>query len=358
MKGKLKYMVLAAVALIVLGIGLIGLGKSLGGKEFSVNPFNRSGNGNSVKTSNVVEGTISDIDDFDTLVVNTSSVDFIIENGNEKRIEYCVFEGMEPIVKRDGKKLTIEQPSIEWHFSVNVSAKKICYKLIVPEGTKFDAGIQSTSGDVTIGKVAMSGSVASSSGEIAMAELEGSDLKVNTTSGGIEIADADYSGQIKLTSSSGGVGASNLYCSELSIQTTSGGCSVNDSETKKFTHDTSSGSFKSNGFIADSIDIDSTSASITLTDCKTENIKATSSSGSIRLELSDSKDLNDVRCNTTSGSIKLELPGDESDYSFDILTTSGSIKVGGTSAERKYQNGRGGRTVKATASSGSVTIDF
>lgn len=351
MNSKILYICLAAAALVVLGFGLEGLGKALGGNNQGF--FNVSKKGGIVNVG-LVEGIV-DIDAFEELDVDNSSIGFVIESGSTYSLEYCVPEGKEPVIRCENGKLRIKEPENIITASINYSGKTICYRLTVPEESEFDAKVKTTSGGIAIGSCGISGSISSSSGGIALKDISGSKLSVNTTSGGIALAKAEYSGKVSLTSSSGGIGITEIECEELTTETTSGGLGIDSCAADKYTHESSSGSFNAGSMNVYDMTVKTTSGSIRVADTITGNIQATSSSGSVKIDVDE---VESVKCEATSGHITLNLPGEEGDYSFDIHTNSGSIRVGGNKTEKKYETERSGKHVEVRNSSGGVTVEF
>lgn len=337
MKGKkIMYYVIAAAALIVLGVGITGLGKALGGSSNGILGINKTKDeGWKVTTGNVVEGTVF-IDDFDELVLNTSSVDIIIEEGTDFAFTYCVFEGQEPKVTQSGSKLKIEQPSNI--VSVDLFAygpEGRYYKLTVPEDVKIDVEIESSSGEIDINSVDMFGSVSSSSGSIKIANVIGDDLDVTASSGSIRVETSRFD--------------------KLIVKATSGDVTTSISDTHELSLTTSSGTIKVDRTTADDTFLKSTSGSIKAEEFETDSVKVETTSGSVNLECDE---VDSVKCKSTSGSVTLELPGSKDDYSYDLSCTSGTIKVGNDRSDHSYSSKNGGKPVEVQTTSGNIHIQF
>lgn len=337
----------------------------------------------SVVGGTVVEGSMT-LDAFDELSVDNTSIDFVMQTGSEWRLDYCVPEGKEPVVKQNGGSLSIMEPE-NISMNVSLSGKTIQYRVTVPEGTELDTEIMTSSGDISIkadgadgrklenrvglelkGKISStsgeiklegigaSGEVLSSSGDVAISRAAGDKLDVSTTSGEITLTEAKYD-RVSAESSSGDVEVADLTVAELKTGTTSGRFNAEGIEAKEFSHSSSSGSVKMNKVAAEKIGVGTTSGSITLSDCEAETMKAEASSGSIRLELDR---VEHVECGSTSGSVTLTLPGSEDDYSYDIKCTSGTITIDDAKYGNKVQRDGGDKKVKVNTSSGSVKIEF
>lgn len=350
MKGKLKYIIIAAAGFIGLGIALIGIGKVLGG-EIGMFGFSKK----KVVVGKAVVSGMVDIDKFSELTVENSSTDFIITPGNEYRLDYCVYEGKEPIVTSENGKLRIEEPKVNINVTLGYSGERICYKLIVPTDNSFDAEVKTTSGDIEIDSCKISGLVASTSGGVEISSVNGSKLEVNTTSGGISVKEAEYSGDVSIKSTSGDINIENIECADLDTSSTSGECTIEVCKAAKYMHKSSSGSFEAKDIKTESINTNTTSGEIRISDAETGDVKAESSSGSIKIELDK---FESVECEATSGNIELKLPGNKDDYSYDLKSNTGSIRVGGDKCEKLYKNERSGKKIEATATSGGIEVEF
>lgn len=354
MNDKLRTVVLIAVGLLALGGILIGAGKLLGATVESFR-FSSGKNGKSLVSSQMVEGSI-DLNSFEDLKIKTSAISIEITEGDAYKLEYCVFEGKEPIVSESGKSLTIREPETKLTFNISLDFQETYYKLTVPKGTVIDADVSATSGNIRISSLGISGSVSSTSGGIKLYDTEGKNLEVKCTSGNCDISDAQYD-NLDIQCSSGSIKATNIVCSsELNTVTTSGNSSVTDCKADEFSHESSSGSFSAEKLYAEEAEIKTTSGSIHVSDSKTDRITSSCSSGSTTLELKDS--VSSVDAESTSGTVKLCLPGQKDDYSYDLSATSGTIKLDGESFSKNYSVNRGSSSVKAKCTSGGVKITF
>lgn len=338
MKGKLKYYCIAAVAFIALGVGIIGLGRLLGGK--TKNAFSFSGTGKNgditVFSKDDLRKGSEKLEEFDSIKVETASIDVFVEEGDAFGIEYYVFDGLQPEISTSGKTVTVKQPSL--NFSINVgffSEESNYYKITVPKGHKFESVISTSSGEIDVNVSETYGKLSSSSGDIKFGNSEGADLSVNTSSGSIELYEAAFD--------------------ELTVKSTSGDCSLKECKAEAISISSSSGEIEMDDIDTEKLEIGTTSGDITVKDTATGLLKTETSSGEANIRLNAVEEIN---CKSTSGDVNLELPGDEGDYTYDLKCTSGDITVDGNEMSHKYSTKHSGKPIEITTSSGSIEIEF
>lgn len=422
-KKGLGTLALVGAGLVVLGCALFGTGKAVGaGQSSGANKKNTIGfleiGGNKMGlfdwfkdttfTDTVVEGSV-DIESFERLVVDNKMIAFKIETGDEFRLEYRTYEGKEPEVTQSGATLKIKEPMIK-NLNIMNFERDICYRLIVPEGVKFEAeivntsggiaisaeapkdaimesvdagmtingSVESTSGGIAISGIEFTGRVKSTSGGIALKNVYGGDMDVATTSGGIGVA-AVKCGKLNVNSTSGGIAVSEVKCEKVDAESTSGGVAMKsvtsegdisaisttggigvvDCSGQNFEAHSKSGSVKIDEVkVNDKSIVSAISGSVKVDRCSTAKLEAESTSGSISLKL-DAVDK--VSAKATSGSVSIELPGRASDYGYDLACTSGGIKLDGEKYEKKYKKESAesdGKKVEVNTTSGSIKIDF
>lgn len=249
-----------------------------------------------------VGGMVSDtieLDEYEELEVDMSSYDLIISRGSAYGIEYVAENGREPKVTNKDGKLQIKQPSKPL-FSLGVKLGKgdAYYKIFVPSDAKeISLKVHSSSGDVTLDRIPVSGEVKTSSGDILINDIEGSMLAVETSSGEID-ADKVKTKVLSGGTSSGEVELFRIEADDITCNTSSGDISINNSEAAT------------------------------------------------------------VTCHASSGEVEIELNGDPDEYSYYADTSSGDIKVNGTSAKKEFvkENNKGGK-IAVDTSSGDIQIE-
>lgn len=141
------------------------------------------------------------------------------------------------------------------------------------------------------------------SGDIQIPEKYAFDgVKFNTVSGDVE-ALCSMTGSIEADTTSGEVTFKNLNATDLDIDTISGNIVVSDSTVSGITS------------------ISATSGEISLTKLKTTDLKTNTVSGDVRLEDLDTKTAN---IDTTSGDVSGNILGD---HEYDVDTTSGEVEL-------------------------------
>ena len=297
-RSKIAALIIAAV-MVVSGISMLILGLTVGAA-----PVVSIGNKDTVKKggSTMESGNI-DLDDFDSVRIDVSSVDTIIEKGDGYSLEYMAYNDSVPETEVKNGHLTITQPGRNAFFMFDFrffgNDQRPYYKLTVPDDCKkLDINLESSSGDFASEGINISGKLELSSGDVRISDSEGKELELKASSGSIDLE--------------------KVVLKKLKVRVSSGGVSIYDSRIDDITTDLSSGSTK-------------------LDDVEVKNADLESS----------------------SGDITLNLLGKEDDYSFDIDTSSGDIKIGDKKLDDHYEtDGNKSGSIKADVSSGDVTIDF
>lgn len=196
--------------------------------------------------------------------------------------------------------------------------------LTVANGVKLD--IDNSSGDVNVANLRASSSrIEASSGDITLRKVV-ANLKVETSSGDIDIDGLTGDSDIESTS-----GDQEIFNTKGNIESRA-----------------SSGDIKISGFEGD-LEVKATSGDVELRNGKGA-IRARTSSGEIDgygVELTD-----DSYLNATSGNVEMDFVNNISDLSFDLTATSGDLEVGNKSGEKRLLIDRGGIKVSGTTSSG------
>ena len=296
MNKAVKIILTVSLGILFVGILSVILGIKFGGKAgwgFDLATMKYS------DQTETVENTV-DLDDFDSLDIEVSSMDVMIKHGDSYRLEYKAEEGREPVIEQKGGKLKITQPSGgSFKIGINLAGIDEHYTIVVPDGAdviKLDARL--SSGDLATDHVNISGKIHASSGDILLSDVEGDELDVSASSGEIG-CDKIKVKEAKFDVSSGDIKINRIFADEVKCETSSGDIAINDSETK------------------------------------------------------------DLYCKASSGEIEVALNGSEADYSYELKATSGDIKVNGVEVEDKYEkdNGKDSKiTLRST--SGDIKLDI
>ena len=294
MNRTVKIILIIAACLLPIGIIATVLGVFFGGKTaWSV----KLGNGGKSTVLNTVSDKV-ELKEFDSLSLDVSSIDVILKTGDSYSIEYTTREGREPVITEDHGKLTVVQPKDTniMVFEFNTDPKSDTYMITVPEDAKeINIDMGSSSGEITIDRVKVTGDIEASSGDIMINDTEGKELNIKTSSG-------------------------KIACDKIKVP---------------------------------KIDFHTSSGDIEILRMSTDSVKCSTSSGEVGINDSEAKE---VECKTSSGDVEISLNGKEDDYSYDIDTSSGDIKVNGNKSDDDYRKEGGNNKISVTTSSGEVNI--
>ncbi|MCR4990529.1 MAG: DUF4097 domain-containing protein [Lachnospiraceae bacterium] len=289
--------IVISLVFIILGAGLLSWGLRSGAK-----PVVRVGDKNASGSNDYVSGEI-EITEFDDLLVDATSMDVTIEEGDSYSLTYYCLPDNIPVVEQNGKKLSVRQNTkngiVLLSFSFDFNSDNEYYKITVPKNAGSITGdLKLTSGALKLSDIELDGSAKITSGDYNMNNVKGKELKLTATSGGYLISDCEYDDmQIKVTS--GDVKCENVTFKKLDLNVTSG-------------------------------------------DMKFDNIST-----------------DDVFVDMTSGSVKMDIRGREEDYDYSVKVTSGDITIGGNEVTGKYSTDKGrAKKIEAKATSGDLNITF
>ena len=182
-----------------------------------------------------------------------------------------------------------------------------------------------------------------SSGEIALEDLEIGALKLKSSSGDFILRNV-RADALEVGSTSGTLEALNCtFEGEAELESTSGSVSIADTQANALCVETGSGRIDIAGLQAGSLEAQSVSGGIRLADLDaTGSAQIHTTSGDVQLERADAGEF-DIR--TTSGSIRGSVC---SDRLFDVRTNSGSVDI--------PPSIRDGGAFRAVSTSGDVRI--
>lgn len=311
-----KIMAIVGAGLLAVGAICLLIGKLLGGMA---NLSYVGGPGSVVVTDeNIITETV-DLEPFEELSIDVTSMDVEIVQGDGYRLEMCVPEKLRAEIVQNNSILKIKEPRINYSFNFNFNStnRHIYYKVTVPDTDIIKSEISSTSGDILVSDVDLSGKINMTSGDIEIINVESDNLYVHSTSGEIEIE--------------------NCKIDSLDTENTSGGVELSGVDSEVIKSHTTSGDIVYNNVSADGLQSVSTSGNF-----EGDKIKA-----------------EDVDIESTSGEVKFDIAGAQSEYEYQIKTASGNIEVGTVDTEHEYStNGDAGKKIRVKTSSGNVNIDF
>ena len=309
-----RIILIVALAMIPVGIIIAFLGFRFGGRaSWSVNLADSQVN----SSTEIVESSV-DLEEFDSLTVDVSSMDVNLIPGDSYQLHYRVMEGNEPILNTRGGELSISQPKRANFMVFNFESPDEYYELTVPEGTKiYPLDFKTASGHATIEGVPVSGKIRLMSGDLNIKGFDTTDLNLELSSGEVTFD------QINLNN--------------MNVKMSSGEFYMNDSTMQRLSLEASSGDYEINNVKADEITGILTSGELTMKDVKTDKIDA----------------------KMTSGELTMDLIGNADDYDYTISLTSGDIEINGEEMEHKYVKDTGSdKKINVKATSGDVEINF
>ena len=257
--------------------------------------FSKAGRGE------IVEDTV-DLAKFKELKIDVASMNVYVEQGDDYKLEYRVYEDYIPKVEEKGDELEIRQPShngIVFHLGSWFDEEEQYYKLTVPKDAgALDVDLEASSGLISVENIDMAGKIEISSGEVKLDNIEGEKLKLKASSGDINLE--------------------NLNVDELDFKLTSG-----DLKAYK---------------------------------CDTKALDAHMTSGNMGL---DEIKFDSANFKMTSGKIDAHVVGNSKDYSYDLRSTSGDMRVDGKTYDHDFKSGDDkDNRISVDMTSGDLDISF
>lgn len=295
MNGKVKIILIIAACMIPAGIIVAMLGVSFGGNPSWSLGFTE---GKVAFSTEYVSNTV-DIDEFDTLSIETSTADINIVRGSKYQIEYKTREGKEPVITQENGRLTVKQPSMGFvMFDLGFVQDNNTYTITVPEDSdEIALDLKSSTGDVFLDRLKVSGRIVSSSADVQLNDIEGESLDINVSSGDIE-GDKVKIGKIRLEGSTSDIEILRLESDDVFCHTSTGDIEINDSA------------------------------------------------------------VSNIKCEASTGDVVLALNGNESDYSYNISVSTGDITVNSREYNKEYVEERNsGNTIDIKTSTGDVDVN-
>lgn len=295
MSKALKVILFIGCGMIPVGIIIFALGVLTGGKAGWTMEF---GNGGKFISSDILEQS-QEVEDFDDLEIEVSSVDVFIMQGDEFQISYKTRSGHEPEITQEGGTLKVRQPSRGFvMFDLGFTQDVDAYTITVPEGRSINLRALSSSGDIELDSLDVYASIEASSGEVLLNDTTGERMEVSTSSGEID-GDKVKNKICCFKSSSGDINMLRMFVDEAECTTSSGDIDINNSEVGR------------------------------------------------------------IDCSTTSGEVEIEMQGDPDDYSWNIQTSSGDIEVNETEYKKEYaRTGTADKEISIRTSSGDIDVDM
>jgi len=289
-----KTILIIAICMLPIGVIATVLGISFGGRTGWRYEY---GTGKGVVTSEAFSGS-QKLDEFDSLDVEVRSAEVVIMRGDSFGIEYSTYKGKEPVITQENGKVTVKQPPTGFVMFEFGSHDLNTFTITVPENSsEISLNVRSSSGDVTLDRIKVSGDVVSSSGDIMFNDIEGKEINATSSSGDIN-GDKVKVAKTRFESSSGDISMLRVYADDLLAVSSSGDTGVYNSA------------------------------------------------------------ITNVDCEASSGDVDIELNGKADDYSYDLKASSGDIVVNGVEVEKNYKEDGGNNSIIAKTSSGDVNVSI
>ena len=325
--------------LIVIGVGILFIGKALGGTDnFSFEVIN---NKLTSSTKEMIENTV-DVETFDSLNVDVDSAKIVIKKGDANQVYYKIDKKLEPTITNENSTLTVtsKHPDNGTFFEMNIGDNEEYQNYIeirVKDADFLNLVVKSDSGSIEVSDIAIEGNIESSSGSTKITDCAGSGIVViDSDSGSTTITDADFD-SLKIQKDSGSIKLINVNAEEVSLDSSSGSQTLDSCDITKFGTKRDSGSLKVDGSTIDEVNAEASSGSTNYNECVIGNFTSS----------------------TDSGSTTLYIQGKESDYNYKFDITSGSVKINDEKKSNDYEKDNDAdKTIDIQADSGSTRIDF
>lgn len=356
MSKVIKWICIAAGALAALGIILIIVGSTLGGKlnwYLRVDDFAAA----TVDAQEMVSDAKT-LDAFTAIDAQTSSIDLIVEEGDSYKVEYQTYKVHEPVIEVFDGTLEITVPQNTIQFSVGLTPTEEEYiKVTVPtDDTEYDVAIKSASGRTDIKDINIKGSVQTASGEVNINNTKTSDdLKLDISSGDVSVTDI-VAGRLNVKVLSGSVNISNGEFDNVECEVASGEVYFENVTTTEWESSASSGSIHCVGLTADDVNHKGASGELVLDEGVIQSMDCDISSGDVYAE---GIVIDNLNVKALSGSFEMSIEGAQSDYGYNLKSLAGDISCGNMDFEGSLiVDSEKDKQIKVDLSSGDVTITF
>lgn len=297
----------------------------------------------------------------DELSVATSSSDIFIRAGSDDEARVEVFgkgsdveEGFEKLnfsVEREGRRLVVktEREGDGWFSSGN----RASFDIVITAPERLALSVATSSGDLEVRQLEGAMEVATSSGDIELGAMRGP-VSAATSSGDFE-ADR-IEGAVEFSTSSGDFSVDEIRGGRVSFASSSGDFEADRIDTDQFEAGTSSGDITVGTLIGDA-DLSTSSGDVEI-DAMEGALAVSTSSGDLEAGLTKP---GTVEISTGSGTVELTAP---SSLAADVEISAGTIQIDRAfrfagEIERRSAEGQiggGGQPLRVQTGSGRVTL--
>ena len=317
MSTKAKTWLIIAVAFIFGGILLAGVGVAMGGTLQYSYIFENGRINFAGRSEEFVSDTIN-VKEFSKLNVISGTIDVIIEKGSDKyTVSYYVPEDMIPAID-EGETLTIDIPRKGFNFfNLNFGYSESPYiKISIPSDDQKKFDISSSTGDISIDRIAFYGDIETSTGDVRLGNAALGNVSVTTSTGEMYLNDINSS-EMRLSTSTGETSIADCSIGRIDIQTSTGDITLRNS-------------------VLTSFKVDGSTSDVTLVSTTVE----------------------DIDIDVSTGECELELIGKASDYSCNISSSTGDITYDNNESKKQYSHTGGKGSITVNTSTGDIDVTF
>lgn len=334
MNKVLGIIAIVCAVLLVIGVGLVFVGKALGGTstfDFSIVDGKVVSN-----THEMVENTI-DTESFDTLETDIENAKVYIQKGSTNQVYYKVDETLEVTVTNENGTLKVVEKAPDNTLFFSSGDNENIIEITVADADLLNINLNSISGSNTIESLGLNGTIHTESGSVTITEAKGSEaLEVNSESGSTNISDSDFA-SLDVEKVSGSTKLNSVDAEDAKLYSVSGSQHIDSCNIGKLNAERESGSIEVNDSVIGDIEARATSGSSKYLNCEIGSYKG----------------------ETVSGSTTLLIKGEETDYNYKFDITSGSVKINDDKKDDEYEKDNGAdKTIDIEATSGSTSINF
>lgn len=267
-------------------------------------------------------------EDFDGIKIDTDTADIIFLPSDDGcvRVECYEAEKEKHEVKVEGGTLSVKrQDTRKWyeHIGINFASPKI--KIYLPSESYGDLKIDSSTGSVDIPKdfEFKNVDISLSTGGVTSSASANGEIKVKTTTGKIAIDDLSAQ-KIDLSVTTGKISASKVECAgSLSLRVSTGKTELSSVKCESLTTDGSTGDIKLDGVIASGkISIERSTGDVEFVDCDGGEIYAKTTTGDVFGTL-----LTDKIFYAKSNTGEVDVPKSTVGGICEITASTGDIKI-------------------------------
>jgi DUF4097 and DUF4098 domain-containing protein YvlB len=316
-------------------------------------------------TDTHVEETIEESFEVDgpaVIDVDVSSDDVAVKGGDGDTVEVTAKLSLWGADEEDARKqldvkmtqkgnriiIRVERPQWIYAFTIN-RGSHVDFEISVPAESALE--LATSSGDLWVRDVTGSAELRAISGDIKVERFDGT-VSARASSGDVTLSSLSHGGDVTVETTSGKIALQDVEGDSLIVQASSGDLALTDLNAPEDVRvRTISGDIRLRGLEAGSLTVDASSGEPVLSDLNiTGHIEVETSSGDVELRDIEADSLT---VDASSGQIQIERG--TLDGGLDVENTSGRVTVTGVSAS-SYRLGSSSGVVSLDGCSGPVTV--